>query len=496
MKALAQARKALPIFVSAVLLSLAFPPANVSLLVLVALAPWLASLRDTDVRGAKRSGYLFGFLFFLFQMHWLVPFVGAWTNSYALAVIPLVAAALAAGLFYSLVAWLVHRCWRARWPWAVPLVWVGIEGFRAYIPMLAFPWGIVGEPLWRFPAVVQHAAWGTLFLVSASVVLLNVLIASFVWPAKEEEMRIPPRTSIRLGSVLAGLVILSIFRYTQPLKGEMRVYTIAQPAVDMARGDSSEREERLKSAIDSILMTAQTNGTQTVIFPEGMAGVSTSLPPIGPFGPAPTPSVVFGGQRAADGVIYQSAYAYDGEWQYADKTRLVIFGEFVPLRRQLPFLQSFNLPSGDLTPAKTLTTLKVDGVVTGAMLCFEGVFPDLSERHSRNGAQVLAVMSIDDWYEGTMAQEQLYTSSIWRSIESGLPLLRAASKGVSLVTDQRGRIMVQAPYGELTAMRAEVLVPEGSDAFDYRFAFVWLCWLLCGGLVVHRFLPRRKDASN
>ena len=474
------------------MLSLAFPPANVSLLVLVALAPWLASLRDTDVRGAKRSGARVGVLVCLCPMHWLVPFVGAWTNSYALAVVPLVAAALAAGLFYMLTAWLVHRCWRARWPWAVPLVWVGIEGFRAYIPVLAFPWGIVGEPLWRFPAIVQHAAWGTLFLVSASVVLLNVLVASFVWPAKEEEMRIPPRTAIRLGSVLAGLVVLSIFRYTQPLKGEMRVYTIAQPAVNMAEPDRSEKAESLQKAIDTIMADADRNGSQTVIFPEGMAGVSSTLPPAGPFGTSPTPSVIFGGQRAADGVIYQSAYAYDGEWQHADKTRLVIFGEFVPLRRQLPFLQSFNLPSGDLTPAKTLTTLEVDGVVTGAMLCFEGVFPDLAERHSRNGAQVLAVMSIDDWYEGTMAQEQLYTSSIWRSIESGLPLLRSASKGVSLVTDQRGRVMVRAPYGELTAMRAEVLVPERSDAFDYRFAFVWICWLLCGGMVLQRFLPSRK----
>ena len=252
----------------------------------------------------------------------------------------------------------------------------------------------------------------------------------------------------------------------------------------------------LQAAVDTIMETAQTNGTQTVIFPEGMTGASASLPPAGPFGPKPVPSVIFGGQRLADGVIYQSAYAYDGEWKLADKTRLVIFGEFVPFRDQLPFLKSFNLPSGDLTPAETLTTLEVDGVVTGAMICFEGVFPDLSERHSRNGAQVLAVMSIDDWYEGTMAQGQLYTSSIWRSIESGLPLLRSASKGVSLVTDQRGRVMVQAPYGKLTAMRAEVMVPEGSDAFDYRFGFVWLCWLFSGLVVVHRFLPRRKAASN
>ena len=58
MKALDQARKALPIVGSVVLLSLAFPPTNVSLLVLVALAPWFASLRETDGKRAKTSAYL------------------------------------------------------------------------------------------------------------------------------------------------------------------------------------------------------------------------------------------------------------------------------------------------------------------------------------------------------------------------------------------------------------------------------------------------------
>ena len=55
---------------SAALYHAAFPPFNLSLLVFVALAPWIASLKAASGWGAFRSGYLFGLLFWLGQFHW------------------------------------------------------------------------------------------------------------------------------------------------------------------------------------------------------------------------------------------------------------------------------------------------------------------------------------------------------------------------------------------------------------------------------------------
>jgi apolipoprotein N-acyltransferase len=468
------------------MLSLAFPPANVSLLVLIALAPWLASLRDTDSKGAKKSGYLFGFLYFLFQMYWLVPFVGRWTGSYLLAAIPWVICASIAGLYYMAAGWLTYRCWKLNWPWLIPIVWAGVEGFRSYVFGLAFPWGIVAEPLWMYPAFVQHAAWGTIFLVSATVVFLNVLVAMFVWPSKEHTPA--PRTAFRYVSVVIVFIALSAMRYASPQQGVQHVYSVAQMGVDEAFGSDLTKRQDVKRAVDTVMALAIAGGAQTVVFPEGLADPSKTLPPPSPVPATPGVAVLFGGNHIVDGITYQTAYAYDGEWKYADKTRLVIFGEYVPFRDQLPFLQNFNLPSGDLQPAKELKTLEINGVKVGQMLCFEGVFPDLAERHGRNGAQVLAVMAIDDWYAGTPAHEQLTTSSIWRSIESGLPLLRATSMGTSMVTDSRGnRTSVAPTYGQTTALRAEVTVPTGSDAFPYRFAFIWVCWLAIGFVYFDRY---------
>ncbi len=473
-------RNALPIVFSVALLALAFPPANVSLLVFVALAPWLATLRDTDGKGALRSGYLFGLLFFLHQMYWLMPFVGRWTGSYLLAALPWLIAAFLAGFFYMAAGWLIHRCWVADRPWAIPLVWAGVEALRAYIPGLAYPWGTIALPLWNLPAFIQHAAWGTIFLVSAWVVAPSVLLAMFVWPQKDRTTPYRGKPLLRLGALFLALLVMSPVRYATPPAATKRVVTVGQPGVDQAFSRGPEERAALNLAGQSIAASAIAQGADLLVLPEGFAEGGPDLPPVSPLGPNPPVPVVFGGNREAGGKRFQSAYGYDGRWSVADKTRLVVFGEFVPLRGVLPLLDRFNLPSGDLTPSKEVKTLTVNGIAVGSMLCFEGLFPDLAEKHCALGAQLLAVMAIDDWYEGTPAPAQLMANSIWRSVESGLPVVRAASRGVSLATDARGNVLAMAPTGREVAMRVELGVPERSDAFEDRFAFVWICWAACG----------------
>jgi len=154
----------------------------------------------------------------------------------------------------------------------------------------------------------------------------------------------------------------------------------------------------------------------------------------------------------------------------------------VPGRNFLPFLDKFNLPSGDLKESKELKTMDVKGIRVGALLCFEGLFPDLADKHCALGSQLLAVLAIDDWYEDTPAVPQLMSGSVWRSAESGLPVVRSASRGVTLATDCRANIIGQAAWAKPTVMRVELPIPDKSDAFAGKFAFVYLCWVV--GLVV------------
>jgi apolipoprotein N-acyltransferase len=456
------------------LITLAFPPFNLVLLVFVALVPWLLALRQMNGRQAFWSGLLFGFAFYLGQMWFLQPFVARWTGSPFLGVVPWILTALLGMWYFAPLGWWINRCYVHGRVWWIPIGWAGLEAIRSLIPAFAFPWGLLATPLWIMPPIVQSAAAGTIFLVSAWVALVNVLAVQIMSERN-------PAQAMRMATVVATIALVSIVRWGQPPDGDERTLFAGQIGVDMAFGDPATEPQRIAQATRRLIDTAQANGADLLILPEGITRGGDAFPPASPLGEAPPVPVVFGGQRGT-GPVYQSAYSYDGRWQVADKTRLVIFGEYVPLRDRLPFLRAFNLPSGDLAPGQAVTALDVNGIRVGPVICFEALFFDVARRQAFNGAQVLAVLSIDDWYKGTGAPEQLFSHAVWRAIENGLPVVRSATLGVTAAIDARGNVLSRAPVGQLQALRVELELPRQSDAFRYNWLFPIACTIALAAL--------------
>lgn len=472
-----------PALASAVLYNLAFPPFNVTLMVFVALVPFLARLQKTTPKESVWLGYTFGFFFWVGQMDWLRGFVWNWTGSLGLALIPYIACCFLGAWYFALFGWLTNRCWKADKAWLIPLLWVGIEVFRSYIPGLAFPWGLMALPLWRYPALIQSAYFGMIFLVSFWAMLPNVLLAN--WMAGEKLGRLRPL--IILFAFVSGL---SFIRYYNEETTVTKVVTVGQLGVDMAYGDREVEDEKIREAVEKLYISSIMGGSDLLVLPEGIASGGDTFPPDTPFIVEPNVPVLFGGQRG-QGPVYQSAYAYDGTWSAADKTRLVIFGEYVPFHSVLPFLDDFSLPQGDLSPADKVTPLTVNNLKVGPLLCFEALFPDIAYRQAIQDVEVLAVLSIDDWYMGTNAPEQLMAGSVWRSVETGFPLVRAASTGYSLATDGKGRILAQAPLRETFGMRVEL--PVGVPRpFTPQPIFPILCVGSLLYLLILPWLPKNK----
>lgn len=473
-------RRGAPVLLSALLVALTLPRFDQAYLVFVAIVPWLASLRNPETR-AFRSGYLFGVLFWLGQMAWILGFVGRWTGSLPLAILPWAVCGFLGAWYYGILGWTIQRCFRTNRVWAVPLVWAGLEVVRSYVPALAFPWSLIATPLAAYPAVAQLAAFGTVYLVSAWVVGVNLMVLQG-WDAFTTNRPPDRRIFTATAAVCVLLLLVSLAHYRTPESGETVRITAGQPGVDLAYGVPSEEPARLRTAIAALYGEARRAGARLLVLPEGLVGGGNGLPPNTPFDVQPTPAVLFGGTRGS-GPSFQSAFKYDGTWDYADKTRLVIFGEYVPGRDFLPFLRNFDLPSGDLQPGSTVKTLSIAGIPVGPILCFEGLFHNIAQSHAANGARLLAIMSIDDWYMGTSAPDQLRTGAVWRAIETGLPVVRAASLGYTLFTDGRGRVTGQLPLGRRGALTRDVVLPKAGASPLRRLAGVvpWgfvLCFLL------------------
>jgi len=475
--------RAWPALLSAALMFAAFPPFNLSLLVFVALAPWFVSLRKTTGWGAFRSGYIFGFVFLAFAMSWLQPLAFRWTGVTALSLVPAILAPLIGGFYFSLLAWLIRYCWLRNWPWMIPVVWSGIEVFRSYCPGLAFPWGLLGTPLWSFPALIQLAWFGTIYLVSGWLAVSNVFVAQLLAGEKFLVVRY-------YVIAFAFLTFLSISRFSNKPIGAKTAITVGQLGLDLAFGDKEETQRKLGPTVEQLHAAAGLQGSQLLVLPEGLLRGNTGFPPRVPFSVQGGPPMLFGGQRGA-GPTYQSAFAYDGAWKYADKTRLVVFGEYVPGRDYMPFLTEFKLPTGDLTPGEKVSSVEVGGIRVGPLLCFEGLFPDVAIAQARNDVQLLAIMSLDDWYFGTSAPEQLMTAAVFRAVETGVPVVRAAPLGYSMACQANGEVVAMAPLGKTVPLRVELTLPAHPDAFGgvsvYMIAAPVLSVLLFGLAVYDRW---------
>jgi apolipoprotein N-acyltransferase len=194
------------------------------------------------------------------------------------------------------------------------------------------------------------------------------------------------------------------------------------------------------------------------------------------------------------GNIYNSAFVLDGVdgqvnvMQWHDKYRLTPFGEFIPLFNLISWLDIPTLQQigTGFTPGAPPTRVIVPGAEPALFLiCYESIFPGLVPRGAERPAWI-ANISIDAWYGDGTGPWQNDTQSRYRAIEEGLPMARAASGGVSSITDPYGRKIVSVGR---QGGGVEASLPEPLPETVYARWGVWLTAALILLIALLRFAP-------
>ena len=185
-----------------------------------------------------------------------------------------------------------------------------------------------------------------------------------------------------------------------------------------------------------------------------------------------------------------------------DKHRLVPFGE-LPATKIVPFGENLSavLPSAvqrmaknGFEPGPEPTVLLPQAVAPPfiPLICYEGLFPELVRKAApqREAAEWIVVISNDAWFGGGLGPAQHYAQNRYRAIESGLPMARVATRGMTAMIDGYGRELARgnpAP-GDPAGWRSAVVrtgLPARLENTPYqRFGetFYWLTLVLFGGL--------------
>lgn len=496
---------ALLIYVS--LMVSAYPPYLNSESAWVGFVPLLIFARYT--RGLRRNfrwGWLAGFTFWLLNLAWMLKLAetgGSWLAAGSAWVFLAGYCALYNGLFLMLAAYLFDiwmplpadqdasasamGSFRGQLSLLVclPLVWVGLEYMRGSF-LTGFPWDLLGVTQFRNTGIIQAAAWGGVYAVSAVVMLVNVAMAftglRFV---DVFNRRKGPRYNfpmmIGLGAAVAVWLLGISAAKTWLQTVETRTVKIAaiQPAVPQLEKWDDEQGIDIYSRLSSGTQLAAALRPDLIVWPE------TACPDLVSSDPVSDP--LFPSVMAAQGApILAGAIEYElraGRTNYYNssmlfmpdgsirgvyrKLHLVPFGEYLPFEAAFPALSRFAPLGFSCAPGGKMHVFELgeEPALTSfsALICFEDVFPPLSRKAVRQGARLLINQTNDAWFDGTSGSVHHLANAVFRCVENRVSMVRSANTGVTCFISPVG---VLDQYTSEALNRSGRITPEEFNRMD------------------------------
>ncbi len=210
---------------------------------------------------------------------------------------------------------------------------------------------------------------------------------------------------------------------------------------------------------------------------------------------------------AGGGKFYNSVFHVDGKGVLAgryDKRRLVPFGEYIPLRKALFFVQKLTVGAEDFSSGTAPSMFVVEGARVSASICYEAIFPGILRDAVRQGATVLVNVTNDAWFGDTVAPHQHLAMARMRCVELRRPMLRAANSGISAFIDSGGGIVASAALFRRAVLVAEVhpgttrtVYAKTGEIFGISCIIISLFTLFFPLRGLHGFgIPGRKDGGS
>jgi apolipoprotein N-acyltransferase len=464
-------------------LHLAYPRPGWDLLGWVVLAPLLALAGTARSPGwAALEGGLAGLAFYLPLLRWLVHTMTTFsTLSWPLAVLVLLGLASYLALYWGAVAaaiaWLGQRL-GARALWLAPPLWVAGELGRTYL-LAGFPWGLLGYVPYRRLAVIQIAAWTGVYGVSFLVVLANTAIAWWLVGRRAGA------AALGVALVLGATLALDLAAPENPGGGTIPVALVQGNIPQHLKWDQAQQQAILQTYAE--LTRGAAPGSRRVVWPEAAVPAYLRLEPwvsewltqlaaevdrpllVG----APDAREDSGAMRYLNSAFLVQSGGIVARY---DKIHLVPFGEYVPLKRLLSFVEAIAAEVGEFTPGRDRVIFPLQGAPFGTVICYEVIFPDLFRRFVRDGARFMVNITNDAWFGDSGGPLQHLATVPLRAVENGVAIARAANTGVSALVHPSGRIEPQLGLFRQGALRVDVPL-RTRETFYTRFGdvFAYAC---------------------
>lgn len=487
-----------PAIASGVLLTLAFPAYDFYPLAWGGFIPLLLSLWGRTQKEALRTGYVFGVTFFFGTLFWIynsIHVFGGLPFAASIAVVFLLCLVL--GLYPAVFAYFflaVIRRTKLPALLAAPVVWVTLEFLRSYA-LTGFPWASIGYSQYHFLPAIQIADLTGIYGVSFLILAVNGAVVDFVLiNRKLREMPLYPVGYATVGLLMLSLTLLASLGYGAWRLGQTREQgsfsvSVVQANIEQDKKWEPAYQQEVLDIYAALSKRAAEGSPQLIVWPETavpflfnydavntekLLRVQQSLNTYLLFG-----SVMLRERTPEKALLTNSALLLDpsGKLIYKyDKIHLVPFGEYVPLRGILFFIDKMVAGIGDYVPGESYVKAGTDFGGFGTVICYEIIFPGLVRKFFTKGGDFMVTITNDAWFGRTAGPYQHFAMAVFRAVENRKPVVRAANTGISGLIDSSGRVTAATPIFTRQVLTGQVNMDNTLTFYTkYGDIFSYLC---------------------
>jgi apolipoprotein N-acyltransferase len=325
------------------------------------------------------------------------------------------------------------------------IFWVIAELLRSYC-FTGFPWNLLGYVWTTSNEMMQLASViGTYGLSFVAIIIVTCL---FPYLKSKQKVDIFIGAGLSLG-LLSGIYGFGHYRLSHAEAGDLTNINLRIVQANIAQEIKWDRNLRYDNLMQYVKLSQvpAIHSDYHIIWPESAIpflineeAVRALIKPA----IAPGKLLLTGSIRTEQNLCYNSISVIDDQGlivTHYDKSHLVPFGEYVPLRYMLPsYINKITYGDNDFSAGKKQGTLNVghDLPALSPIICYEVIFPQ--QLTSRKKAQWILNTTNDAWYGNSSGPYQHFNMARVRAVENGMPLVRAAGTGISGIIDSYGRV--------------------------------------------------------
>ena len=497
---------------SGILLIFSFPNFDLEFLAWFALVPLFYSIDGKGLYHSFKLGFFTGLVSFLGILYWIIVAVHTYGNvSFILSGLILLLLVTYLSLFtgaFTFLTRLIQTRSGIQTILFTPILWVALEYLRSFL-LTGFPWAYLGHTQYLNLPFIQMADITGVYGLSFVILSVNAALFAVLhqWPKRTFPFKeVAITVLILLSFLIYGYVkIRHVDRET--IKSPPLKLALVQGNIDQSiKWDKSFQLETLK-IYRRLSMRVAEDKPDLIIWPETATPFffqeAKEYQPIVLEIPEKTNAFLLFGTpfyKIEKGKVnyYNSAFLISPSKKLIgkyDKIHLVPFGEYIPLRKLLFFIESsIGEGIGNFKPGKESFNFSLPQGKFGVLICFEIIFPDLCRRFVKDGADFLVTITNDAWFGRTSASHQHLSMATFRAIENRVFIARAANTGISAFIDPKGKIVDQGGIFAEEAMNGTIHLSRNKTFYTlYGDVFAWSCSGFSIFFLLHALIRRQRD---